>query len=349
MKTKAGFSLVELMVGMTIGLLTVLVVVNVLGVADARRRTTTNGADAVTNAQLALYTVERDGKSAGYGLATVRSALGCDLHISYKLAQRPGSHALAPVQITDGPGGSADTLAFLNNLPGDVAQSTRIMLAHPLNDTGFFVQSDLAARTGDLMLAVPRDPFDPARAPTWCTSFAVTDVVAGANRFMHDGVSDWNMPVTSSIMPPAGYLAGDYLINLGRLRQRIYDINEASLRLRELDLAGIPIASGATASSAAGSGMYANIVQLQAVYGKDTNNDGVVDAWNATAPLGPAWQQVIALRVALVARSQKREPELVTADGAATCADPVPPPAALCWHPDPAAPAQKIDVSSVAG
>jgi len=56
-----------------------------------------------------------------------------------------------------------------------------------------------------------------------------------------------------------------------------------------------------------------NIVNLQAVYGKDTDSDGSVDTWNATAPTTQAeWEQVLAVRIAVVARSERDEKEEVT-------------------------------------
>lgn len=337
---QAGFSLVELMVGLTIGLLTILVMVNVMGVADARRRTTTSGADAVTNSQLALYSLERDGKSAGYGMTTVKSALGCPVQVSYKNVSRP-ARILAPAQILDGPSGAPDTIIFVSNLAGDLALPVRIMLDHPKTDDGFFIQSDLAAQAGDLMLAVPADPWLPS---TWCTAFGVTSIVVGANRVMHAEDNDWNTPSTASIMPPAGYRIGDYLINLGRYNEQVYDINEGNLRLRRFDLAGQELSAAST-----GSGLYSGIVQLQAVYGKDTDDDGAVNTWEAAAPVGAGWQQVIAVRLALVSRSQKREVEVVTPDWQDICAGTTPPAAALCWRPDPNGAGVRIDVAGTVG
>ena len=56
-------------------------------------------------------------------------------------------------------------------------------------------------------------------------------------------------------------------------------------------------------------------MQLKAVYGKDTDGDGVVDAWNSTLPAsGAEWMQVRAIRIALLARSAKLEKTAVTSD-----------------------------------
>ena len=49
------------------------------------------------------------------------------------------------------------------------------------------------------------------------------------------------------------------------------------------------------------------------MYGKDTNADGSVDTWDNVTPATPAqWLQVLAVRVAVVARSAQYEKEEVT-------------------------------------
>ncbi len=52
----------------------------------------------------------------------------------------------------------------------------------------------------------------------------------------------------------------------------------------------------------------ANVVQMKAVYGKDTNGDGIVDTWNTVAPVTAGdWASVLAVRLAVVARSANPE------------------------------------------
>jgi len=51
-----------------------------------------------------------------------------------------------------------------------------------------------------------------------------------------------------------------------------------------------------------------DIVDLQAQYGKDTDDNGVVETWNTVQPVnGAQWQQVLAVRVAVLARSGNYE------------------------------------------
>ncbi len=52
--------------------------------------------------------------------------------------------------------------------------------------------------------------------------------------------------------------------------------------------------------------LFANVVNFQAFYGKDTNGDGVIDRYDAVQPLnGNEWRQVSTVRIVVVARSEQ--------------------------------------------
>lgn len=329
------------MIAMVIGLVTVLVVTQVMVLSSTQRQSATSGADATINSALALYTIERDGKNAGYGLSTVRETLGCVVRAK-RTSSAATSFPLLPVVIVDGAGGSPDSLQFRASNKNGITLPTRIAVDHAKDAFNFFVDSDLGAQAGDLMIAVTAQ-LDTSPAPSkWCTLFAVTapPAAGGTNVIWHQATNAWNP--SASIMPNTGYVIGDYLINLGSFVDRTYSIDAASgsLQLTDVDwLNNVPTVES----------IYPNIIQLQAVYGMDTDANGVVDSWTATAPTTPIlWQQIRAVRVALVARSQAREAGTVTLDGASassTCASATPHPAAICWRPDPAGDGVKIDVN----
>lgn len=338
-KHSGGFSLVEIMVGLTIGLITVLVVGQVLQVAEARRRQSTSGADATVNAGLAIYALERDGKNAGYGMTISRDSVGCELRSIYNGTAQPAS-ILAPAIINDGASGAADTVQFKASTKVGITLPTRITVDHAKTDASFMVESDLGMQAGDILIAVPAALNTATPATTWCTVLQYAGTSAGQNQIPHVPGTQWNPLVASSILPTAGYLVGDYLINLGTYSDHTYSINSNQLRMSEL------VASTNTSSN---QDLIPNMVQLQAVYGKDTSGDGIVDVWNATAPTTAAeWQQIRALRIALVARSQTPEASTVTLDGAngtSSCNSTTPHPAAVCWRPDPNGNGVKIDVN----
>ncbi len=340
-----GFSLVELMVGMTIGLLTVLVVLKTMEFSEGHRRASSSGSDSTVNSALALYTIERDGKNAGYGMTVTRASIGCE--IKAKFGSDPiKSFNLAPVRITDGANGAPDSLQFLASSKNGITLPTRIAVDHPQTAANFFVESDVGINDMDLMVAVPRV----LTGSNWCSVFQVTNDTTtgggggggqGQNKVIHNsGQSNWNQPGGSNIFPPGGYLEGDYLINLGNFIDHTYSIQNNYLRLTEFFMGN---------NTTQVKDLYPNIVQLQAVYGKDTDGDNIVDTWNATQPTDSAgWQQIRAVRVAIVARSQDPLPGLVTLDGAqaaSTCDSATPHPAAVCWFPNPTGNGVKIDVN----
>src|SRR5690606_15690229 len=69
MRDQTGLSLVELMVGMVIGLLATLVIMQAFSAFEGQRRATTGTADAQTNGSLALMNIQRDLQAAGFGLS----------------------------------------------------------------------------------------------------------------------------------------------------------------------------------------------------------------------------------------------------------------------------------------
>ena len=61
----AGFSLVELMIGLVIGMVAIVVMMQVFSVSEGYKRTTTGGDDAQNNGAIALYGLQRDIQQSG--------------------------------------------------------------------------------------------------------------------------------------------------------------------------------------------------------------------------------------------------------------------------------------------
>ncbi|MFM2121099.1 MAG: hypothetical protein RL722_2567, partial [Pseudomonadota bacterium] len=152
----------------------------------------------------------------------------------------------------------------------------------------------------------------------------------------------WNGDGATPIIPvnfvvdPTGAVNA-YLVNLGQPATFIYRrytiANGDTLRLRSFN---------ATDGTATEEDLYPGIVNLQAVYGKALGSDPQqVTTWNTTDPALDTttttgtpingWARVVALRIAVVARSQKYEKVVVTTT-------------APVWHPDGVQPATlKVD------
>ena len=103
MNGQRGFTLIELMVGMVLGLLASLAIFTAVSSFETQRRVTAAGADMQQNGLLALYFLEQDLRMAGFGLidaSTNPGSLPC-----VKL----NNVSTAPVSIVDGGAGS-DTI-----------------------------------------------------------------------------------------------------------------------------------------------------------------------------------------------------------------------------------------------
>ncbi|MBK8385248.1 MAG: prepilin-type N-terminal cleavage/methylation domain-containing protein [Candidatus Accumulibacter sp.] len=89
-----GFTLVEVMVAMVIGMIGIIIMMQVFASAEGQKRTTTGTGDAQSNGAMAIYTLQRDIREAGYGFNAM-NALGCAL-----VLPAPASRTLTPA----GPG-----------------------------------------------------------------------------------------------------------------------------------------------------------------------------------------------------------------------------------------------------
>jgi type IV pilus assembly protein PilW len=70
-RRSSGFTLVEILIALLIGLVAVIVIMQTYAVSEGFKRTSTSGADAQTNGGVALYLVERELRMAGYGFNAI--------------------------------------------------------------------------------------------------------------------------------------------------------------------------------------------------------------------------------------------------------------------------------------
>lgn len=107
-RNQSGMSLVELLVGLLIGLVATLAISNLFGGFEARKRTIAGGADAQSSGVLAMYYIQRDAQNAGYGLPLYNSSdpspLLCPINTS--INQSGVVINLSPVVIVDGGAGN---------------------------------------------------------------------------------------------------------------------------------------------------------------------------------------------------------------------------------------------------
>ena len=124
----AGFGLVELMVAVAVGMITLLVIMQTLQTAEGQRRAITSGSDAGIGGAIALQTLQRDLMNAGFGSSVdVDLYAGCfGLQVRAFNSQRSTQDIVLPASVF------APVLIFTSNAPP----------AH-LNAAGFDADTDI--------------------------------------------------------------------------------------------------------------------------------------------------------------------------------------------------------------
>jgi type IV pilus assembly protein PilW len=308
MKTQRGMSLIEIMVGVVIGLIGCVVIFQMYMVAEGRKRTVSSGSDMEISGRLGLMSLERDLQMAGYGYGVAASAtatvagpaLGCNV-TAYDTA-RPApdfTYTFAPVVITDGAAGAPDSMAVLRG------SSSFLAIAKIIDSgsaTSTRVKADTGGRTGvgkgDVILNVHRAAGPPAVHQ--CAMFAITDDT-NADQLTLDHASG-----TSRYNKGSGFaLAGE---------GRLYNLGTAPIRNIWTIAGNRLVASNDlvwTDADADGQNdrveVADSVINLQAQYGIDTSvtADGIIDDWTVAAPAD--WTRVLAVRFALLTRSPQWE------------------------------------------
>lgn len=301
-----GFTLVEIMVAMLIGLIGSIVIFQVLTLSERQKRTTTGAGNAQQNGLLALFAIERDARMAGFGLNYL-PLLGCNVIGHDSTGPRNFAFELLAVRITEGAAGAPDSIGFVYGNSSLVVQPSKLTLASGVGGTQSKVNNRFGLQVGDVLLV--------GEAGRKCSIREVTDLpgavgvtdevihtVTGTSRFNRAGgllvsYSAWDNVAQS----------GGRVYSLGAAPVAVtYSVQNAQLVLQNLFTHAAPIA------------ISDGIVQMQAEYGKDIDGDGDVDPagpggdlWEPTMPAGATatdWSRVLAVRIAVVARSAQPEP-----------------------------------------
>jgi type IV pilus assembly protein PilW len=297
-----GMSLVEILVAMAIGLIGMLVITQAYLATDKFNRSTLGESGAQTNGTVALYTLARDIRMAGYG---VSSAAACgkinwyyDPNYSTNLGGTLPDITLEPIYITVTPG-QPDQITTIYSTSGRPVPGT-LSSTMPAASSELNVDGTGGYDEGDLVVLVNKS------GTVSCTMAQISQVQGVASKLQHNpGVDAPYNPPGAGLFP--AYQKDDLVFDLGNPRVRNYSIVNGRLRVTE---------ALATATGAAPYDLVDGIVDLRAEYGKDngvdngtvtnsvyTANDGVVDSFSNTTPAsGAEWQQVLGVRLAVLAR-----------------------------------------------
>ena len=304
---EAGIGLIEILVGIVISMLLVLMIYQVYEVSEGQKRTVTSASDAQQNASYGLFLIGQDLMGAGQVVSASTTALaGCAMLPPIPVVIAAGATDNDPDALTIFYGGSSAL-----STPTPILSNATMGSSPP---GAFLVAGPVGFSPNDLVVAVQG-----ANCTLSVVNAGGISVAAGT------GLTTISHTLTAT---PGNNNTATYgaalaqLVNLGqaaapgqpaRFGRTRYAVDAATSTLTTTAL--LPTAQAASPA-------VSNVITLKAQFGIDTNNDGTVDAWQsatgnwsaANLPLQPqaTWQQIRAVRIAIVTRSDQYENDPVT-------------------------------------
>jgi type IV pilus assembly protein PilW len=298
-----GFSLIEIMLGLTIGMLGMVVMMQVYLSSQASQRSTSGTGDAQTNGSMALMSLQRELRQAGFGI-TALPLSGCNIFLRTGVTLT----GLAPLSINHAaiPAGDAgsDTLLLLSGSAGGSPEGD-LILQQPATNR-YVVTTPTSFQVGDWVIVTAM-----AR-PTTCDlrleSIEAMDLVnssfsVGTGTPVGTGTA-FNLGATPSLLA--------YVVRQGRLTVCNYLL---------VDCADQTLINDTTVWTP----FAADIVALRAQYGRNANlgvMSGQRDTWDQITPgsandvsgfsIQCSIARVLAARIAIVARNGQLEKSIVT-------------------------------------
>jgi len=295
-----GLSLIEIMVGVAIGLIGIVAMFQAMSVWSKHTAATTSGGDAQVAGTLALFNIERDLKQAGHGFGRATTpVMGCPVALTDTAPVRAFNFAMQPVSIAASAAGAPDQISVLYGDSSffveeavftDATASTKTMRRRGGFKPGDFavvaVNPGASAASANCQLVQITDDTNPdgvtlAHSTAPFVSFYAAGP-ASASRF-------------NNATPPGSVTGTMY--DLGpNPRLDVWSIQNNRLLVRqELLGAGVPMQ------------IAESVINLKAEYGIDTDLDGKISAgeWTTAAPAD--WRRVLAIRVAVLVRGRQFE------------------------------------------
>ena len=312
-----GFSLVELLVASAITLIGLLVITQVFAAYEGWKRTTIGVAQGQEGGLLGAFSIEKDLRQAGLGMIGLR----CATINAYNASATPKTFTLngMPVTITqNSPAAGSDKINIMySSSPfGNIAAT--LQADAPLSSLPIEVDNGIGFSQGDLIvISQPPNPCSIVQLsePGVLTGKPNVTGPGGSWKLSHDpgGSVPWNPPADQNIFPQTpsvGYTAGAKVLNLGHLIEHTYYVHNDMLRMDERNPADASLTSF---------DLIPGVVGLRARYGRDTDNDGVLDVFDndtadviAKSQAADSGNTLDAIQFGLIVRSGNREKELVS-------------------------------------
>lgn len=314
-----GFSIVELMVSVVVGMLALMFATRMIGNSEQNKQTALGGSDAMQNGVAAMFSISNDASAAGFGVNDPLLA-GCDTTMAdnggtgYHLATATRAGAsitpLSPAIIVSH-GNDPDEITFYAGTGMSGSASVRLTLPYTGGSTVAVDHPPFGFQENDVIVVAPELP------GTKCSlvQLSATPAPAAVNlRFDSGGGRRFNN---------AGVLNNQFtararVFNLGpvgALSFHTWTVSNGFLQLTATDLAGSEVTPASVTD---------NIVSIKAQYGFDNRtgaaftpeNGTQVNQWSPTmldvdgvdgAGSAGDYQHIAAVRLAVVARSKTPE------------------------------------------
>jgi type IV pilus assembly protein PilW len=321
---QGGFSLIEIMVGLVIGMATVIIMLQMLTNAEASKRTTSGGNDAQMNGSLSLYTMERDIRASGYGINAF-NIVGCALSYTTTVDARAVTIPLGPVNIN--PQTPTTPAAGASLLPFADGNTDQVMVIAG-NANGSAEGDPLVATSTATVYQISNE-----------TSYNVGDyvVVQSATRATPcnltldriTAINGVNLTVTPG---KVGMPVGSIVYNLGSAPSiKAYAVRNGSLTVCDYLAYDCGRGTYAATTNALFQTVWvpvaSNISSLRAQYGRDnstvaTGMVGVVSTFDQVTPgaledtstrtIQCGWARTMSLRLAVLSRSAAYSKDVLT-------------------------------------
>lgn len=297
-----GISLVELMVGMTIGLIALLVMVQTFSASEGQKGNTVSGADATTAGHVALATIERDLLSAGAGLAFV----DCPAIKWYRSGANPGVVPATGVPVLieanqNTPSAlrsRSDVITVRYSTSNAGIATATINQAMPSPSSTLFADNGIGFENGDIVLI--------SQPPKHCILLELTGTpgqTGGSRwRFNTNPSTGINPPAAGEdLYPVGGYTEGAKILSVGRpMAMQRYELayrNTADGSVPNSDLQFVQELPTTDTRRLAG-----DVIALRAQYGWWNSATGTV-TFSSTVDGSPT--ALAAVRIGLVVRASK--------------------------------------------
>jgi type IV pilus assembly protein PilW len=301
-RKEAGFSMIEVMLSITISLLSLVLLLNILQIFKRNAdQVNENAFNQIKNTNLISF-IERDIRMAGYGFMPLE-IIGCNLKRYYQKKIDP--LLLRPIEIKDGENGTYDSIRIMYSTKNKPNIPTIIIKELKASNT-MLTNNSLEIKPNDFLVVHEKG--------SDCSLLQVTGIDSEKIRISFENErSPWNSATFTDVFPSVGYPMYTSLTNLGEMADITYSLNS----LNQFEKA-IFVSSNNSFNKQV---VNSDIINFQAQYGFDAR-DGeqaspMVTKWsskmldiNKDSIVGNSAdiKRILAIRIALVSRN--RNPEL---------------------------------------